>query len=77
MAKITKPDFLGSSRDQRANVWMVTCPACGKQWKPLTTMLATQGLDCPARKCGARMVADYNAETVTLINTSQESSSAQ
>lgn len=45
---------------------MVTCPACGFQFEPQTTMLAVQHLTCPARKCGVDLVANYNAGTVRV-----------
>jgi len=63
----TKPVYIGNSRDGRANRWRVTCPKCQHEWIPTETMMARQVLTCPKRRCWSEMVADYNAETVTLL----------
>jgi len=63
---VTKPHYICASRDGRTNRWRITCPKCGEQFEPLTTRFSTQGLDCPAKKCHAHMLVDYNNETVRL-----------
>jgi peptide subunit release factor 1 (eRF1) len=54
--------LLGLSSDHRTNRWEITCPKCGNAFSPQTTRLSTQWMECPKRKCGAEMEADYNAE---------------
>lgn len=58
--------YIGTSRDQRTNRWSITCPSCGKVFEPETTMRSTQHLQCPAIKCRANMVAQYNDEQPTV-----------
>jgi hypothetical protein len=48
----------GLSRDQRTNSWECTCKACGKSYKPATTMLAGQTITCP--KCNESEYVNYN-----------------
>lgn len=57
---------VGPSIDRRTNVWEVT-PDCGhKPFKPPTTMLAHQIVECP--RCGKQWRADYNAQTLSEID---------
>lgn len=58
----TTPRYLGPSRDQRTNRWMVTCPVCGFSHEPNTTMCRVQDLVCPKSSCKASLIANYNAE---------------
>jgi phage terminase large subunit GpA-like protein len=62
----TTPRVIGLSRDNRTQRWLVTCPRCGHVFEPQTTRLSWQDMDCPKTKCGARMMADYNAEPPTV-----------
>lgn len=62
----TKPQYLGPSSDLRTNRWRITCPACAKTFDPQTTMFRQQSLQCPHRRCGKQMIADYERELVTL-----------
>jgi hypothetical protein len=58
----TTPKVIKLSSDGRTQVWKVICPVCGADFTPPTTMLSRQEIDCPKRKCLARLIADYNAE---------------
>lgn len=66
----TIPRVIGLSSDNRTQRWLITCPKCGNEFTPQTTLLAQQEMDCSKAKCGARLFADYNAEppVVSLIN---------
>jgi len=48
------------SYDLRTNVWQVHCNKCGKWFSPPTTMLATQLVECPSKKCGNSEIINYN-----------------
>lgn len=65
--KSTEPKRIGPSSDWRTSRWRITCPACGHQFVPLTTMLGFQSLTCPGRKCGKELGANYNAEPPIVI----------
>ena len=65
--KSTIPYFKGISSDMRTGRWGITCPKCRCIFEPKTTMLSTQELTCPNRKCGAEMIARYNDETVNIV----------
>jgi hypothetical protein len=54
---IMKKRLLGLSRDYRTNRWEITCD-CGKVFKPQTTMLRFQSVECP--KCLKVETIDYN-----------------
>lgn len=60
--KPTQFKFVGLSGDGRANVWSVECGACGKWFKPPTTLITWQSFDCP--RCGARHSANWNDDIV-------------
>lgn len=62
---------IGASSDGRTNRWRLTCPRCGGQFEPPTTMFNRQGLDCPRRLCGAALLADYEAETVRVVRSGE------
>ncbi len=66
--EFTVPRAIGLSSDRRTNKWRVTCPNCGKEFVPPTTMLRWQELQCENRKCLAELRADYTeyAERVTV-----------
>lgn len=55
--------LLGASSDHRTNQWRIAC-GCGNAWKPPTTMMATQLVEC--QKCGAAQVVDYNADDCVI-----------
>lgn len=50
----------GSSYDRRTNVWEFTSKCCKQVFKPVTTMLRYQTVECP--KCGQSECIDYNTE---------------
>lgn len=50
----------GLSRDQRTNVWKVTCKKCKKLFTPVTTMFSSQMIEC---KCGETEEVNYNKLT--------------
>ena len=51
---------IDSSRDERTNVWQVTCIKCNKVFSPPTTMLAKQVIVCPNVKCNETEEVNYN-----------------
>jgi len=50
--------YCGSSFDGRTNAWEFTSKCCNKIFKPITTMLRFQTVECP--KCGKCETIDYN-----------------
>lgn len=48
----------GLSFDKRTNSWEFTCLKCNKSFKPKTTMLTTQIVECP--KCKISETINYN-----------------
>lgn len=66
MTAPTTPRVRGFSSDNRTQRWDVVCPACGKAFTPVTTMLSTQTFECPARRCGVSLLARYNDEPPTV-----------
>ena len=58
---------IGPSSDRRTTRWRITCPACGKRFEPRTTLMRFQDMGCP--KCDATLIADYNSETLELVET--------
>ena len=57
-----KMKVVARSIDCRTNIWEIT-PGCGHApFRPQTTMLATQEVECP--KCGALAVAYYNIDEI-------------
>lgn len=59
---------LGLSSDHRTGRWRITCPECGKQFEPVTTMRNYQVVSCPIPKCSAELYIDYGREKVELCN---------
>lgn len=72
LAKVTIPEIIGLSRDYRTQRWRVTCPKCGEQFEPQTTMQSMQSIDCPKAKCHSVMIANYNAEPPTVTLSEQD-----
>lgn len=59
--EFTVPEVIGTSSDGRTNKWRITCPACGCEFTPQSTMLRWQHMVCPRIKCSAELHADYKA----------------
>ena len=59
---------VGSSYDKRTNAWRITCPKCGKDFNPPTTMLNFQQVECPKSKCKAMFTIDYNDKKIRFID---------
>jgi len=53
-----KYSLAGLSHDKRTNVWSFVCLKCNKDFRPQTTMMATQSVECP--KCGQTEIINYN-----------------
>lgn len=49
---------LGSSRDLRTNEWEFTCLKCKKVFKPKTTVLSVQFVEC--ERCDNSEAINYN-----------------
>ena len=64
-----KLKYLGLSKDGRTNRWTITCD-CGAEMHPQTTICAKQQVVC--EKCGAVILADYNAQTLLRINSAEQ-----
>ena len=50
--------YYGASEDYRTNVWQFVCRKCKKEFKPASTLMSTQQVEC--QKCGEREVINYN-----------------
>lgn len=62
MSKKFAKRLVGSSRDHRTNRWKLTCPECGQQHEPPTTLLRHSVEECPL--CGHTAWVDYNDDEV-------------
>lgn len=56
--KILEAQVIGSSSDNRSNLWQIECPKCRYNFRPRSTMLAVDYFDCD--KCGEELLMDYN-----------------
>jgi DNA-directed RNA polymerase subunit RPC12/RpoP len=50
--------YKGISRDLRTNEWEFKCKKCKKYFSPVSTVFATQQVECP--KCGIMETINYN-----------------
>jgi len=66
MKEILEPklNYIGTSRDNRTNIWSFTC-SCGKTQKLPTTMYFMSKMQC--NKCGKEWSINYNDETFMEI----------
>lgn len=63
----THVHFIGLSSDGRTNRWRITCPKCGKDTIPPTTMLPDQQFRCErGKKCNANIYVNYNDEIIRI-----------
>lgn len=59
----TKLEWAGTSADGRTNRWKLTCPNCGQQQYPRTTLMNENTHNCTS--CARLLLCDYRAGVET------------